>query len=138
MRDEDNCQSLIVEFLQDFHDFYGCAAVEVSRGLVCQEDRRLVYQRARNGDSLLLTSGHLRRKVVRAVCQTDHRQRVGSALFALLFWYFRVKSGKFGVFLRSGAREQIESLEYETEFLISNQRQCFFVMLAYVDAFQQI
>src|ERR1700676_3002641 len=52
-------QALIVESLEDLHDFHRGARVEVAGGLVGEQYGRTIHQGARDGDALLLSSGHL-------------------------------------------------------------------------------
>ena len=53
------------------HDLDAGLRVEVSGGFVGQDDRRLVHQRARNGDTLPLTAGELIRLVHHAGFHAD-------------------------------------------------------------------
>lgn len=59
VRDENDGQPLIVEVLEDFHDFNGSAAIEIPGRLVREQDRRTVHESTRNGHALLLAAGHL-------------------------------------------------------------------------------
>ena len=58
--------------------------VEVAGRLVGEEQRRLVHQRAGDGDALLLAAGELARQVVLAVGQADggERRQGAAALLA--------------------------------------------------------
>ena len=57
--DHDDGDALVVEFLEHAHDFDARLAVEVAGRLVGQQQRRLVDQRAGDGDALLLAAGKL-------------------------------------------------------------------------------
>ena len=49
----------LVEFLKDVHDLQARPGVQVTRGFIGQDQRRPVYQRARDGHPLLLPPGEL-------------------------------------------------------------------------------
>ena len=57
--DNDHGGSRFVEFREDLHDLDGRGCIEVSRRFICQDQRRLVRQRSRNGNALSLSAGHL-------------------------------------------------------------------------------
>src|ERR1700688_1561447 len=136
--DQDDGQSFVVQVLENFHDFDGRAAVQISRRLVRQQDRRLVHQRAGNGYALLLPAGHLRGKVLRAIREAHHGQRIGSSLAALGLVNSRVQRWQFHIFERRGSRQQVESLKDESNFLVANQRERFFVVLRNIGIFEQV
>src|SRR3954468_10213003 len=88
---------LLVESLQDLHHLDRGAAVQVSRGLVCQQDRRTIHQRTRNRHPLLLASRELRRIMMDAISKSDHLQSLLRALRAFLFRNIRVHSWKLSI-----------------------------------------
>jgi hypothetical protein len=96
------------------------------------------FTSARDGDTLLLPPGHLRRKVLRAVSQTHHRQRLGSTFLTLSFVDLCVQGRQFRILQRRRARQEIKPLENKPELLIPNQCQRSFVMLGNIDPFEQI
>ena len=59
VRDHDDGDAGVVEFLEQPHDFDARAGVEIAGRLVGQHQFRLVHQRAGNGDALLLSAGKL-------------------------------------------------------------------------------
>ena len=68
---------------QHFHDVTPVGRVEIPGWLVGQHDRRIVGQRARQRDALLLAAGQLRRIVMRAVGQAhlfEQRPRAGARI----------------------------------------------------------
>jgi hypothetical protein len=70
MGHEDNGDTLLlVEPLEHAQDLLAGARVEVTRGLVGEEDQRTVDERAGNGHTLLLPAGQLGRLVVYAFGQ---------------------------------------------------------------------
>ena len=79
VRDEEHRDAaLLVQALEDAHDLDARARVEVAGRLVGEQNRRLVDERARDRDALLLTAGELVRHVVIARAQAhrvEHRER---------------------------------------------------------------
>ena len=59
VRDHANGRAAGVQFLQQIHDRFAVARIEVSRRLVRQQNRRFPGKRARDRDTLLLTAGKL-------------------------------------------------------------------------------
>ena len=56
---------------QHLEHCFGVSGVEVTGGLVGEDDRRAGDQRAGDGDALLLTAGELRRPVIEAVLDAE-------------------------------------------------------------------
>src|SRR6266704_3061510 len=83
VRDQHNGQSFVVQALEDLHDLDRGPTVEIAGGLIGEENRRVVHQRASDRHPWLLSSGHLRWKVFRAVGKSDHGQRIGGPFVAL-------------------------------------------------------
>ena len=82
MRDqEDRDAALRVQPLEDAHHFDAGARVEVAGRLVGQDDRRLVDQRARDRDALLLPARQLVGMMVSALAEPD---RVSASMRALV------------------------------------------------------
>ena len=83
VRDHEDGGALLVELEQHLHDLVAVLGVEVARGLVGQDQVRLVDQRARHGHALLLAARELRREVVAAVGDIhllEHRLDARAAL----------------------------------------------------------
>ena len=72
--DEDDGVAGLVETREHAHDFDAGLRVEVAGRLVGEQDRRVVHQRARDGDALALTARQLVRPVRRARRQLDFLQ----------------------------------------------------------------
>ena len=73
----------LVERREEVEDLAGRLAVEVAGRLVAEEERRVVDDRARDADALLLAAGELRRVVVGAVGEADELERRIDVLLAL-------------------------------------------------------
>src|ERR1700691_6347862 len=59
VRDHADGRALAMQILEQLHDGLGVARVQVSGGLVSQQDGRRTGQRTGYGDALLLTAGEL-------------------------------------------------------------------------------
>src|SRR5687767_11192760 len=75
VRDHDDGLAELVESLQDREDLRARVRVEVPGRLVGEDHRRVVQERARDGDALLLSAGELARAVLHAVGEAHLSQR---------------------------------------------------------------
>src|SRR5256885_1598554 len=82
--DQDQGLALFVEFVEQPQDFSAGSGVEISGRFVCEDDEGIVYQRPRDGDPLLLSTGKLEGFMFEAFRQTDARRQTASD-FAALF-----------------------------------------------------
>src|SRR6266508_1707790 len=71
VRDHDDSDAVLVELLKNRHDLDAGAAVEIARRFIRQQHLRIIDQRARNRDALLLTAGKLTRKMVLTTREPD-------------------------------------------------------------------
>ena len=76
VRDHDDGDAGVVEFLEQAHDLDAGAGVEIAGRLVGQDQFRLVDQGAGDGDALLLSAGKLAGMMVAPVAQADFLQRL--------------------------------------------------------------
>ena len=74
--DDGGLAALPVEAPQERKHLGRARRVEVAGRLVGEEQGRLVHQRPREGDALLLAAGELHRPMVRALGQADHVERL--------------------------------------------------------------
>ena len=63
------------EFEQRLVEPFGCLNVKITRGLVCQQDRRLESESSGRGNSLLLPPGQLGWSVVKPFLESDLSQK---------------------------------------------------------------
>ena len=73
-----------VQPLEDPHYLDAGPRVEIARGLVREEQRRIVHERARDGDALLLTARQLIRMVIEPRAESYGFERRRGATMALL------------------------------------------------------
>src|SRR5260370_4864623 len=113
MRDHHQGPALLVELTQKAqHDFF-VLSVEVSGGLVSQNNFRIIDQGARDADALLLTSRKLRRQMIGAVPKADAGQRVNR--FLLVSHAVEVLR-QHDILDRGEKGDEMELLEDESDF----------------------
>src|SRR6266567_6567772 len=118
----DGC-ALSMQVLQQFHDCLAVPRIQVSRGLVGQQDGRLPAERARHGDTLLLAAGELRGIVPDAVSHSDTLESFHHALLALGSRHLlSVRQRKLDVLIHGQIADQVEALENESDLLVTNAR----------------
>src|SRR6476646_8797780 len=83
VRDHDDGDAALVELLENGHDLDACSAVEIAGRFICQQHLRIIDQRARNRDALLLAAGKLTREMVLTTREPD-RCEYAIRLFAEL------------------------------------------------------
>src|SRR4051794_22562222 len=64
VRDHADRRAAIVQFLEQRHDRFTVARIEVARRFVREKNRRLARESARHGDTLLLPAGELTRQML--------------------------------------------------------------------------
>src|SRR5690606_14837556 len=74
VRNHQNCVAPAIERLEELHDLLPGSRIEISRGLVRQEDRGLVYKGTGYGHALPLTARQLVRFVMHSVAEPDADQ----------------------------------------------------------------
>src|SRR5271165_1654964 len=84
--DEDDVVALLVESVEQRHDLYPGLRIEVAGGLVSENNRRTIDERARDGNTLALAARELVRLVVHAVPHADCSERLLGALNTLVGW----------------------------------------------------
>src|SRR5262249_43415014 len=96
--------------------------VEVSGGLVGEEDERRARDRARDRDTLLLTARELRGKVFHPVRHADLLERLVHALLALVGGHAAVRQRKLHVFVDRQVADEFEALEDESDLPVADAR----------------
>jgi hypothetical protein len=99
--------------------------VEVARRLVGEQQRRLVDERPRDRDTLLLAAGELIRMMLGPIGEAHRRQRIHRQLASLRrrLHGTRIQQRHLDVLHRRRPRQQIEALEDEPDLRIANVRQ---------------
>src|ERR1700722_2475206 len=120
MRHEDDRIALLVEARKERHNFFSCLGVQITGGLVCKQDRRIVNQGPGNSYALALPS----RQFVWFVHHAIGQVHLAQSLLGASETFFRgravVNHGQLDVMERSRSRKQIEGLEDESNVFVSN------------------
>ncbi len=118
--DENNRISLAMQILEQRHDFFAGLRVKVSRGLVCKNNRGGIDERSRDRNTLALAAGEFVRLVTHAARKIDALERFLGLLNALFRRRSVINQRQFDVVQRGGARQKIECLEHESNFLVAD------------------
>ena len=123
VRDQQDGDALLgIQALKDAHHFDARSRVEVAGRLVGENQRRLIDQRARNRDALLLPARQLIRMMVRALAEAHRFQRGHGARVPLGRFHrlVRVEQRQLDVIERRGARQQVEPLKHEPDLVVAH------------------
>ena len=118
-----------MQLAEQAHDVAARRRIEVAGRLVGQQDARLGDERARHRDALPLAAGHLARPVIHALAEPTRSSACLRALDALLALQARVDQRQLDVVQRVRARQQIEGLKHEADFLVAHARELAIVHL---------
>ena len=80
----DRCPVVVANRLQRLQNSLARVRIEIARWLVSEQNRRIVCQRAGDGDSLLLPAAQLIRTVVKASAQSQQIQKLTRAIERLV------------------------------------------------------
>src|SRR5580698_5643223 len=97
------------------HDGISVCGVEITGGLIGQDDLRARHQRTSYRDPLLLTSRKLLRHVLGAMCQTDFFEGGLHAFAAFMTRHMPVDQSHLDVLRNIQIIDQVEALEHETD-----------------------
>ena len=117
---EDDGVALIVEFLEEDKHLKRRACVEVTGGLVGEDDGGVVDERTGDGYSLHLTTRHLVGLVLQTIAETNFDKCLDGTRAALLGLDFGiVHQGQFDVLDGRGLGQQVVVLEDETNLAVT-------------------
>ena len=121
VRHEHDRDALFVQLLKERHDLDRHVAVEISRRLVGEQQRRLGDERSRDRHALLLPARQLARLVIQTIAESHASQRFRGELPSCPFQrpVAIVQQRQLDVVERRRPCQQIESLEDEAELLIA-------------------
>ena len=118
--------------LEEAEDRVGGLGVEVAGGLVGGEDRRVVGERAGDGDALLLAAGERGGQLVRLVGHLDLLEQVQRALGPLGGREHVAEVHRQHDVLDDGQRgQQLEELEHDADGLAAPDRELVLVELVH-------
>src|SRR5262245_26724104 len=109
-----------MEFSHQVHHRLAALRIEISSGLVGEENQRLAGHGARYGDTLLLTARQLARQMLRAMRHADAFERRLHALAAFSAAHAAVGERQLHVLEDAQVANQVEALEDEANLPISD------------------
>ena len=136
MRDEHDRSTRPVQGLEDRDDLLGRLRIQVAGRLVGQKQIRLVDQRPRNRDALLLAAGQLGRRVTHAIRQADCFERLPPE--AANRRALGIQQRQFDVLERARPRQQMKRLEDEADVGISEAGLLGLAQGRHVPPFEQV
>jgi hypothetical protein len=115
---DDRC-AIYVQSTEQADDLRPRSGVELACRLVGEQQRRLVGESARDGDTLLLASRKLRRTVPLAVLETHICEKLTGAFNSPGRLHPRLRHRQLDVLARRKRRHQVEPLEDEADVMQS-------------------
>ncbi len=120
MRDDDYRHPLFVEPGKDLQDFLAGMAVQISGWFICKQYRRIIYQRARYGNTLLLPAGQLRGFVKHAIRESHLLQERDRTFPSSTSRHAAVDEWDLDILERREPWKQIKGLEYEPDLDVAH------------------
>ena len=112
-----------VQLVEQAHDVAARRRIEVAGRLVRQQDARLRDERPGHRDALALTARHLARPVHHSLAQARRARASASRARCVLALEPGVDQRQLDVVQGVRARQQVERLEYEADFLVADARE---------------
>src|SRR5262245_27648475 len=114
MRNENNCVSVLIEIFEKRHDFVTRFRIEITGGLIGEDNGWIVYQSPGDRDALALTAGKLVRLMVQPIAEPHLAQHVGGAVTACFLIDAGVNERKLHIPQAVSARKKVKRLENKT------------------------
>src|ERR1035441_7971493 len=111
--------ALGMEAVKQGHDLEAGLGIKVAGRLVREDDRWPIDESTGNGDTLTLSAGKFVGLVVHAAFESNVGQRFLGPLDAGCGGSAVINQRQLYIMKRGGARQQIESLEHESNFLVA-------------------
>ncbi len=116
--EHDGAASFAIEHLQEFDNALSRGAIEISGGLVGEENARLIDEGAGERHALLFAAGKLLGKVVDPVSQPHPFEQIAGPLAGFANAHAACQfQGDLHIFERGECRDQLKALEDESNFL---------------------
>src|SRR5205085_829141 len=103
-----------VQFFQQIHYRFAVARIEISGWLIRQQNRRFTSKRARDRDTLLLSTAKLARQMFGPMAHPDTLQRLRDRALAIARAHPAISQWQLHIFVNGKIADQIETLENET------------------------
>jgi len=118
--DHNDGLALMMKFLEEFHNFTSGDRVEIPSRFIREDNLWVIEECSGDSDALLLSSRELSGHTGKLITQAEAIHKGFCTIKTLSRVEPGVDSWKCYVFERIKAREEIELLEYETDFAIAN------------------
>src|SRR6267143_1552454 len=112
---DDGLAQIFVQLPQHLQHDFRVFRIQISRGLVGEENLRLIDDRARDGHALLFAAGEFRGLVMKAPRQTEHLRYDIEAMRVESVAMNKLRNGDIALGRERG--EQIETLKDEADFV---------------------
>ncbi len=118
MGDHDD-ETVVRDLGEKRHHLFACRGIERARGLVGEQDLRVVDERASDGDALHLSTRELVRPLADVIAEADLRERVYCTLPALGAGDAREREGEFHVREHGLVRDEVVALKDEADAIVA-------------------
>ena len=118
VRDHDD-ELIFCDLLQQIHDLHARLAVERAGRFVGEQDVGVVDDGARDGHALHLAAGHLVRRLVELVAQTDLFQRLDGARAPLLTGDARERQCELDICQHALVRDEVVALKDKADGVVA-------------------
>src|ERR1700686_2912924 len=119
----DRLAMFAVQHLQQAQDFVGGLAIQIPGGLVADEQLWVGHQRARDRDTLFLTTGQFLWLVLGTIGKPYHLQGNRDILLALRRGELGQQQGQFDIAFGAQHRHQVVELEHEADVVCAPARE---------------
>ena len=136
--DERDGLALGMKFLDQPEHITRAFRIEIAGWFVGQQQGRAQDQRARNRRALHLPTRQLRRTMVHAISETDARQQFLRTCRHVRLWLARETQRQQHILKHGEARQQVETLEDETDLAVAHGTDRFIVQRRHLDTVEHI
>lgn len=123
MGDHNNSVAGGMDIFEFFHDESGTMAVEITGGLVGENDFWVVDERTGDGDTLFLAAGKLGGEIILTIFKIEAGEKIRSLDEARSFTVARIEERKGDIFESRESRDEIKVLKDEADF--TSTERCF-------------
>src|SRR5471032_589861 len=135
---DDDRVAVLMQLTQDRHHLLATARVQGAGWLIGQNHRAAIDQCPGNADPLLLPARKLSRSVMQSLPQSKALKQGFGPLLMLAEGLVGIYGRDLDVGLGTEVRQQVKTLENETEMLTAQRRQVIAAHLGHVDAIDAV
>ena len=128
VRDQNDRLTGVIQLRQEFDDARPSFGVEVPRRLVCQQNRRIVRERARNRDALLFAARKFGGQLRRAFRESDAFERGGGSIAPMISEGAAEFHRQHHIFERGERGQQLKKLKDNADFFAAPFRERVFAL----------